>query len=65
LGLRQADAEWLREVLLLAVTNEDASVVRENRFGTLYVLDFIVRTPLAPRSFEALGSYSSGKISHD
>lgn len=44
LGIRQSDAEWLRKLLLRAATEEEASIVGENRFGTLYVLDAIVKT---------------------
>lgn len=44
LRLRQTDADWLRELLLLAARNEEASIVGGNRFGTLSVLDFIVTT---------------------
>ncbi len=43
-GIRQTDAEWLRKVLLLAAREEEASIVGENRFGTLYVMDVIVKT---------------------
>lgn len=44
LGIRQTDAEWLRKRLLLAAGEEEASIVGENRFGTLYVLDVIVKS---------------------
>jgi hypothetical protein len=44
LGLRQADAEWLRDRLLEAAANAEAIITAETRFGTLYVLDFQVTT---------------------
>lgn len=44
LGIGQSDAEWLRKLLLLAAKEEPATVVGENRFGTLYVLDLTVNT---------------------
>jgi len=43
LGLRQADAWWLRERLLEAARG-DAELTLETRFGTLYVVDFRLRT---------------------
>lgn len=46
LGIRQSDAEWLREILLVAARNEDATAAGKNRFGTLYVLDSTVTTSL-------------------
>jgi len=45
LGIRQSDAEWLRQLLLLAAREEDVSMVGENRFGRLYVLDMTVKSP--------------------
>ena len=44
LGLTGADADWLREQLLQAAASEPASVLSETRFGTLYVLDFLLTT---------------------
>lgn len=44
LGIHQRDAEWLRKLLLLAAKEEHATVVGKNRFGTLYFLDFPVKT---------------------
>ena len=44
LGLGRADAEWLRERLLEAATLQPAFVAAETRFGTLYVLDFLLTT---------------------
>jgi len=46
LGIRQSDAEWLRQRLLLAAREEDAAITGENRFGRLYVVDFAVKTSL-------------------
>lgn len=46
LGIRQSDAEWLREILLVAARNEDATAAGKNRFGTLYVLDSTVTTSI-------------------
>lgn len=43
LGVRQSDAEWLRQLLLLAAREEEVSIVGENRFGRLYVLDVMVK----------------------
>lgn len=43
LGIGQADAEWLRQRLLEAV-HRDAALVGQNRYGSLYVIDFRVRT---------------------
>jgi Domain of unknown function (DUF6883) len=43
LGIRQSDAEWLRQLLLLAAREEEGSIVGENRFGTLYVLDVMAK----------------------
>ncbi|MBV9763972.1 MAG: hypothetical protein JOZ48_03925 [Acidobacteriaceae bacterium] len=45
LGIRQSDADWLRQILLLAAREQEARILGENRFGTLYVLDVIVETP--------------------
>jgi hypothetical protein len=44
LGLRAADAEWLREQLLKAAVCEDAILISHTRFGSLYVLDFELKT---------------------
>ena len=44
LGLRAADAEWLREQLLKAAVRENASPTSRTRFGSLYVLDFELKT---------------------
>ena len=44
LGIRQGQAEWLRDRLLEAAANEDAVTVSESKFGTLYVLDFLLAT---------------------
>ena len=44
LGLRQAEAEWLRDRLLEAAANAEAIITAETRFGTLYVVDFQVTT---------------------
>jgi hypothetical protein len=44
LGLSRADANWLRERLLEAVVTEPAAMMAETRFGTLYVLDFLLNT---------------------
>lgn len=44
LGLRRTDADWLRERLLQAAVTEPAFVVLATRFGTLYVLDFLLTT---------------------
>ena len=35
LGLRESDAEWLRDRLLDAAINEEATMAAETRFGTL------------------------------
>jgi hypothetical protein len=35
LGIRESDAEWLRDRLLKAAAIEDATVTAENRFGSL------------------------------
>lgn len=44
LGLGRADAGWLREQLLKAAASGSCVMVSESRFGTLYVLDFLVST---------------------
>lgn len=44
LGIRVPEADWLRDRLLLAAKNEEAIIIGGNRFGTLYVLDFLVTT---------------------
>lgn len=44
LGLRKEDAEWLRDRLLTAAGEEEAMIVAESRFGTLYTLDFRLTT---------------------
>jgi uncharacterized protein DUF6883 len=44
LGLRAADAEWMRDQLLKATVREDASLISSTRFGSLYVLDFELKT---------------------
>jgi hypothetical protein len=44
LGVRQSDAEWLRNILLEVAIDEEAIIIERTRFGTLYVLDFPVTT---------------------
>jgi hypothetical protein len=44
LGLGRTDADWLRERLLAAAAAEQAEVVHVDRFGTIYVLDFLLTT---------------------
>jgi hypothetical protein len=44
LGLRQGDADWLRVRLLEAAAHEQAIMILKNRFGTLYVIDFLLTT---------------------
>lgn len=44
LGLGRADANWLRERLLEAAASQPALVTSETRFGTLYMLDFLLTT---------------------
>src|SRR3954447_11328005 len=44
LGLRVPDAEWLRDQLLKAAAREDATPISNTRFGSLYVLDFELKT---------------------
>ena len=44
LGLRQGDADWLRGCLLEAAVSEQAIMILKNRFGTLYVIDFLLKT---------------------
>ncbi len=44
LGLTGDHAEWLRARLLEAAVSEEASLDVETRFGTLYVVDFILTT---------------------
>lgn len=45
LGLTQADAEWLRERLLEAALRAEASVIAQSKFGSIYVVDFLLTTP--------------------
>jgi len=44
LDLRQGDADWLRGRLLDAAVSEQAIMISKNRFGTLYVIDFLLTT---------------------
>ncbi len=44
LGLGRADAEWLRQRLLNAAAHEPAVVISDTRFGTLYMIEFVVTT---------------------
>jgi hypothetical protein len=44
LGVRAADAEWLREQLLKAAAREEASATSRTPFGSLYMLDFDLKT---------------------
>jgi len=44
LDLRQGDADWLRGRLLEAAVSEQAIMISKNRFGTLYVIDFLLTT---------------------
>jgi hypothetical protein len=44
LGLRQGDADWLRVRLLEAAAHEQAIMILKNRFGTLYMIDFLLTT---------------------
>ena len=44
LGLRAVDAEWMRDQLLKAAAREDACPISSTRFGTLYMLDFELKT---------------------
>jgi hypothetical protein len=46
LGLRSADAEWTRDQLLKAAAREDASPISHTRFGSLYMLDFELKTDI-------------------
>ena len=45
LGLHRADAEWLRARHLDAAARDPAMVVSESRFGTLFVIDFLLTAP--------------------
>ncbi len=45
LGIQRADAEWLKGRLLEAAATGEAVLGEENRFGTLYVVDFSLKTP--------------------
>jgi hypothetical protein len=44
LGLTRADAWWLRDRLLEAVVEHPAEVISETRFGTIYMVDFMLTT---------------------
>jgi hypothetical protein len=44
LGLVAADAEWMCNQLLKAALREDANLTSNSRFGSLYVLDFELKT---------------------
>jgi hypothetical protein len=44
LGLIQEDAEYLRNAILDAVCNDDASEAPGNDYGQLYTLDFVMKT---------------------
>jgi hypothetical protein len=44
LGLRKGDADWLQGRLLEAAASELAIMILKNRFGTLYVIDFLLTT---------------------
>ena len=44
LDLRQGDADLLRGRLLEAAVSEQAIMISKNRFGTLYVIDFLLTT---------------------
>jgi hypothetical protein len=46
LDILEDSAEWLRERLLDAALHEEASLVSDTRFGSLYVLDFDLKTPV-------------------
>jgi hypothetical protein len=48
LGIGQKDAAWLREQLLRAAASEPALMTARTRFGTLSLLDFLLRA--GPRS---------------
>jgi len=45
LGLTAADAEELRDTLLLAVQTNDATPIERDTFGQRYVIDFQMKTP--------------------
>jgi hypothetical protein len=42
LGIGRDDAGWLRDRLLQAAVSEPAFVAAQTRFGTLYMLDFLL-----------------------
>jgi hypothetical protein len=44
LGLHAPDAGWVREQLFKAALHEDATLISYTRFGTLYMLDFEMKT---------------------
>jgi hypothetical protein len=44
LGLGRKDAGWLRDQLMRAAATQRAVLSGETRFGTLYVLDFLLTT---------------------
>lgn len=44
LGIRAADAAWLKDRLTEAAAREDAALVAETAFGRVYVLDFELET---------------------
>jgi hypothetical protein len=44
LGVMENRAEWLCDRLLEAALQEDAALVSDTRFGSLYVLDFDLKT---------------------
>jgi hypothetical protein len=46
LGIFEDSAEWLRERLLEAALHEEVSLVSDTRFGSLYMLDFDLKTPV-------------------
>jgi hypothetical protein len=46
LGLHAPDAEWIRQQLFKAAVREDATLLSHTRYGSLYMLDFEMKTAI-------------------
>jgi hypothetical protein len=53
LGISTAQIETLRKALVTAATDGDATLVRKNKFGDLYRVDFEMAGPHGPKRVQS------------
>ena len=64
LGLAQADAEFLRQELLLAARDVEAIVSDSDEYGQRYVVDFELARTIGGQRFAVPGSFAGGNNLH-